>query len=80
MLFYYLILSTDTQDNFVKILYIKKMMIEMNFIWGLFVLVVLANAFPQFVEEFKIDDSPMRLRYDPYNETWLQFKIMHGEC
>ena len=42
-------------------------------------LVALSHAMPESVKMFEIKHAPLRLRFDPYEDTWQQFKKDHGE-
>ena len=38
-----------------------------------------ASAMPGSVKWFEMKRAPLRLRYDPYDVTWAQFKQEHGK-
>lgn len=45
-------------------------------------LVAVTQALPQSVQMFEIapaKKAPVKLRYDPYEETWAAFKQKHGK-
>eukprot|EP00916_Digyalum_oweni_P020062 GHVL01033533.1.p1 GENE.GHVL01033533.1~~GHVL01033533.1.p1 ORF type:complete len:350 (+),score=36.34 GHVL01033533.1:112-1161(+) len=41
--------------------------------------VVSAYALPSYVTRFDLARAPLRLRFDPYETTWQQFKAEHGK-
>jgi len=42
-------------------------------------LVVVATALPSAIVKFEAKRAPLRLRFDPYDETWSQFKQEHSK-
>ena len=42
-------------------------------------LVAVACAMPQSVLKFEAKRAPLKLRFDPYDVTWEQFKQEHGK-